>query len=482
MSSDWYRKRVDLTIHRKKQINKKLKEYETTGKDIEYLRLNLTDCTNLLEILRTFLNIKELEVTIYNYTEDLRKAVVLPCLRKVYFEKLIPMDFKNLWGIFSNLEDITIGSRDNYEVFTSEFVNRVIGRNEKSLKILRLLDIPLVATTSRPLRIACQLEELEIIFFNERSKEKICRTQEYRLKSYEKEKYMKVPGKIFYTNEDQLTTFVNLKDVLKDQKQLRCLELDEAEIDGEMMDIIASKKSLEYLKIMSPEFKFNEISTQSQKFLRNLKSLYLSHFCENSSNALGIILENIKNVEVLEIHCIWPEVNFAPPTTRNILPNLRELNMHINHKSEEILDSLTFSDKLEKFSGDIVSVDKVEGLLKSSPNIKHFVLHHGSDEVANFVVTKFKSLEWFEVTLDSLCLDTVILIIENATNIKRARILLYFQHSRQDEEYLEEKLRTYFQGFFFTDTGSTMEIHHKNMDFKMKIGYHHFMQGRDWDI
>lgn len=480
MSSVNYSKEIYFDYYNQKDLNK-LTTYKTTGKDAEKLRLNLRDCERLNEVFETFPNIKSLDFSIWNYNEDMKKEVKLPHLRKVHFGKLIPMHFKNFWKIFINLEEISIGNYDNYDVFTSEFVNRVIGRNEKTLKVLRLLDIPLVTSTFRRLRVPCQLEELEIIFFREDSKEKICRSERHRQNHYEKQKFRKQPGLIFYTMEDEIKTFDNLKDIIKSQNSLKTIRLDYATVNQEMLDIISSKSSVETLKICSSELNFSEFSVSSEDFFRKLKTFIISHVPENSSTGFRKLLENLRDVEVLEINCIWPETTFVPLENKIVLKNLKELTMHLNNSCNEIFKSFQFTDKFERLTSyGVQDVATVEEILRTSPNMKYCYLDSCDNvEVPNFVIRNFKKLEWFEMSLREFSFDTVIYVLENASHIKIAKIHLYNDYSREDESKLDEELKR-FPGFYFDYRGCTLEIHNKELDFKLRVGYHHFMLGGNW--
>lgn len=479
--SNIYNKRVYFTYYKKKDFNK-IEEYKHTGKDAETLNIILSDCSYFTEILETFPNIKELEFSIHNYTEDLKKKLKFPYLRKVHFSHTIPMDFKNFWSIFSNLEEITIGSRDNYELFTSQFVNRVIGRNEKSIKILRLLDIPIVKETYRPLRVPCQVDELEITFCTDYSIEKISMSQKYKKTNYDKQKYMKVPGLVFYTEEHEITKFElqNMKKIIQVQNNLKTLILSDFEIDSEFLEIIATKSTIKDLKLWCNEFRFNELSLLAKEFFANIQKLYLSHISEKSANELKLLIGAIKNVQILDIQCIWPEVDIEPLEMKNLLPNLKELNMHLNHKCEEVLNSLQFTEHLEQISGYFQNIQIVTELLKTSPNIKRFDVYYGSEEIANYIVDNFKKLEWFEVTLSKISLENVILIMKNSANIKRAKMYLYDGYSRDDLDFLDKKLEEGFPGFYFPYKDCVLEIHNDRIDFKMRVGYHHYMLGGNW--
>lgn len=453
-----------------------------TDNDIDYLRIQATNSSNMFEILQVFPNIQELDLLIHDFNQDMCNGMELPKLRTISFSKPVPEHLDNIWKLCTNLEEICIGSRSNSHLFTSEFVNRVIKANEKSLKTLRLLDIAVLSSSYRPLIVPCQLHELEITYCTEYSIESKCRSQEYEKQAFERRKNRNATARQFFTNEEELTTFQNLEDIIRSQINLESLILDDFKMDGQLLEIVASKTKLTYLKLMSIEYEFFEISEKIRQFFGKLKTVYLSHISNSTPSGFLLILESLKDLEVLEIHCIDPDFPFKPLVNKNLLPNLRKLKMHINHKSEDILDSFQFTEKLEYVSGDITHLEPVQTLLKSSPKIKKFILHYGEHEVANFIVTHFEKLEWFEVTTRTFSPETAILVIQNSGHIKRAKIHLYEYFKTEDEEFLDAELKEKFPGFYFHDKGGggTMEIHNNEIDFKMRIGFHHFMLGGDW--
>lgn len=468
----WYVNQKDL---------KQLESLKTSEKDVEDVRLILRDCTSLREVLKTFQNVKRLEFSIWNYTDDIKKEVQFPHLKNVHFGQVVPMNLRNFWNTFSNLEEASIGNRDNYDLFTSEFVNRVIGRNQWTLKVLRILDVPLVASTYRPLRVPCQLEKLEIIYFREESKDKICRTQEHKKKIYDKQKFMKQPGLKFYTEKEEITSFDNLNEILRSQNELNILILDSAVIDYSLLDIIASKSHIRSLKLLNSELRFNEMSSSMKEFFRKIRNLSISS--DHSERSLLEILSSLRDVEVLDISDIWTtegKAPFKPLETRTILPNLKQLEMYFNCSSNEVLDSLEFTENLEKITADIGNIERAREICRTCPNVSYFNLKSSPEEVVHFVVINFKKLEWFEWTVSNFCFQTVIYVLENASNIRRAKIYLYMDYSREDKAMLDDKLHVDFPGFYFDDRACVLEIHNEELDFKLRIGYHHYMLGGSW--
>lgn len=465
-------KSVHLRGFCKDALERELKKYKLTGKHVENLQLTFPDCRCLREVLLTFPNTKELEFSIASYSADLKREVIYPLLRKVTFDRLIPMEMKNFWKLFSNLTDVTIGKRENSHLFTSEFVNKLIQRNVSSLKALKLLDLAFVKSTFGVLRIPCQLKELQIIFFKDSSKQNVCRS-EYLKQEAQKNKSSK---NIFYTTEEEITSFENLKDILKSQNELECLSLEGAVIDYESLESMSRITSIRNLRLVKPEFKFERISDSAKELFSQIKKFFISHISENSIAGFRQILGSLKEVEILEINCIWPEVPLEPLENRNHLPYLKDLRMHVNHKSEIILNSLQLSENLDHLTSNITSLRTAKEIFKTSPNIREIFIRNGANKVANYFARNFKKLEFLELVTEELSIETVLFIVAGASNIKRANILTQTNLDEDVERKLDEQLEKHFPGFtaLFNRFGlfsKDLEVYNDAIDFKIEIGF-----------
>lgn len=469
---------VCVNCYIKEDVERLLEEYKPIGKqkDVGTLLLRLPDSRYLREVLSIFPNTRSLDLKIFDYTGDMKGIVILSELRKVHFNKVIPTEMKNFWKLFSNLEHITIGNRDYPTVFTSEFVNKVIQRNGDTLKVLKLQNIPLVKATFSDLRIPCQLKELEVAFFKNSSKEEVCNV-EYNAKKISKPNPKNPSGRIFCTNEEDLTTFTDLKDILKSQKELEHLHLVDAVIDSSTLDRISRITTLKSLKLVKSDLTFDEISEVGKEFISKIKSLYISHIPQSSVPGFRLILENLKEVETLEINVIWPEVILEPLESRNLLPNLKVLTMHINHKSEVILDSFQLTGNLVNLTANITSIKTVKEILKTCSYIKKIVLHNGENKVANFVARRFKNLEEFELITEYLSIETILHIVSSASNIKRAKIESQTHLNGALEDKIDERLGKRFPTFSsswglipFSDD-MEVGINNEDLDFKLELKY-----------
>lgn len=470
MSEEENLKSVNFRSYNKDDLDQELVKYKLTGKHVEDLQLNLVDCRCLREVLLTFPNTKQLELSISNYSGDIKREVAYPLLRKVSFDRVIPTDMKNFWKLFSNLTDVTIGHRDNLNMFTSEFINKVIQRNASSLRTLKLLDLAFVKSTFSTLRIPSQLKELEIIFFKDTSKQKVCRSEFFKQEAQRGSK------KVFCTKEEDITSFEDLKEILKSQNELENLFLEGAVIDSDCLDSISRISSIKNLRLVRSELNFEQISDSATEFFSRIKELSVSHVSESSCSGFRKILGSLKDVGSLEINCIWPEVNLEPLDYRNLLPNLKELRMRVNHKSEEILKSFQLTENLEYLTANILEIKTVKEILKTSPNIIEIVLHNGENKVANFVARKFKSLEYFELITEELSIETVLFIVASSSNIKRVKIYSLTRLSKDVESKLEEKLDKHFPRFSFWSNdwfsfNNDLEVCNDEIDFKMEICY-----------
>ncbi|KAL5290560.1 hypothetical protein ACFFRR_010125 [Megaselia abdita] len=239
----------------------KLDDFKHSGKDVEYLSLKVENITHFQEFIKTFPNVKKLEIATKDMEGEIPKEVKFKKLKSAIF--LNPIK-NNLWSIFSNLEEISFGTKGHIELFTSEFINGIIELNKNTLTKLDLIHIAVAKNSYEPLRIPCQLKELNLHFCFDSLLDEICRKEKDRML----EETSRI-NKRFFIRKNQITTFHNIKEVIQFQKKLHHLTIERTVIDSDFLESIVST-GVTSLSLLNTVFSFDEIKESSlMSFLKD---------------------------------------------------------------------------------------------------------------------------------------------------------------------------------------------------------------------
>ncbi|KAL5290561.1 hypothetical protein ACFFRR_010126 [Megaselia abdita] len=289
----------------------KLDDFKHSGKEVEYLSLKVENITHFQEFIKTFPNVKKLEIATKDMEGEIPKEVKFKKLKSAIF--LNPIK-KNLWSIFSNLEEISFGTKGHIELFTSEFINGIIELNKNTLTKLDLIHVAVAKNSYEPLRIPCQLKELNLHFCFDSLLDEICRKEKDRMLEDSSQ-----INKRFFIRKNQIVTFQNAKDVIESQKNLNHLTIERIVIDEDFLNSI-SQSGARSLKLIDTALRFDAIKDQAKEFFNRLKKVDLSRL--PNKPGLRVILSHLQDVEILDIHFIF-NCKMNPLEERNVLSKLR---------------------------------------------------------------------------------------------------------------------------------------------------------------
>lgn len=429
----------------------KLNEFKKSDKDVAFLSLKVENISHMKEFIQAFPNVTRLEIatrSMEGEEEDDLCGKYFPKLRNVIFLTPIP---KNLWSIFMNLKEICFGVKGHIELFSSEFINEIIDLNKTTLTKLELIHIAVDKTSYQPLRIPCQLEELDIKFCFDGLIEEIVRNEKERMLDNSLK-----GNKRFFIRKNQITTFNNAKDVIGSQTNLKHLAIERMVIDEDFLEAIAGTKT-KSLNIVDTTFRFDSISDQNKEFIKRLQNVSLSRL--RNSPSLSLILTNLRDVEILNIHFIH-DLKMKPLAERNILQKLITLRMHDNYLITDILNSLTFTDELEEMSCVITHNEQVDNIARTSPRLKRFFMEFSRLDVITQVLKQFKSLELIETRLWCFDLEILKAIMNQSGNLKKA--LIFIHNNYCDEEDQEDVRKSLHPDFLMTVDDAIKQFEVKN--------------------
>lgn len=402
----------------------KLNEFKHSGKDVEFLSLKLEDIVYLKEFNKTLPNVSKLEIATQNIKGDLLEETLFPKLRNVIFLTPIP---KNLWRVFTNLEEISFGLKGHIELFTSEFINGIIEMNQNTLTKLKLIHIAVAKCSYEPLKIPCQLKELAIEFCFDGLIEEIARNERERMIEDSSR-----GNKRFFIRKKQIATFENARQIIESQKNLKHLEIGRIVIDEDFLEAIAGTRTRSLI-LNDTALRFDSVNDRTKEFIRRLQNVSLSHL--SNKPGFKLILEVLRDVETLNIHHI-ANYKMKHLEEKNILTKLKTVRMHENCLIKEIFDSLQFTKELEEISCVITYNEQIDEISRSSPNLKRFFLDVSRLDVIKQVLEQFNALEMIEARLWCFELEIMNAILSKSDNLKY--VLIFINNSYCDEEDQQE--------------------------------------------
>lgn len=440
----------------------KLNEFKSSSKDVEFLSLRVESILHVKEFIQAFPNVRRLEIATRSMVEeegDVLRGAYFPKLRNVIFLTPIP---KSMWSIFMNLNEICFGVKGHIELFTSEFINEIIDLNKNTLIKLQLIHIAVAKHSYEPLRIPCQLEELDIKFCFDGLIDEIVRKE----KEWMLDNSSEGNNKRFFIRKKQITTFNNARDIIGSQKNLKQLTLERIVIDEDFLEAIVGTRT-KSLNFVDTTLRLNSISDQNKEFIRRLKHVELSHF--RNAPSLGLILANLQDVEILNIHFI-DNLKMKPLEKKNILPKLKTLRMHENALITQILTSLRFTEELEEISCVVTYNEHVDDIARTSPKLKRFFMDFSRLDVISQVLKQFNGLETIEARLWYFDLEILKEILNQSGFLKR--VLIFIHNNYCDEEDQEEVRKNLKPDFLMTVDNAIKRFEVKNKsDFHLIVNW-----------